>query len=107
MITSLAIGKVELVLFRSEHFFPGGICFLLHGFAPIVGAVIVNVILAYLFVLLVCSAERELSREDDSPIQEPDKKHDWHNLHTIAPTFVTSFLSRTEHSPPGIPVFPI
>ncbi len=107
LCAGLALGNAQLLLCQSGHFLPAGVCSLLHGFAPLIGAMLVTGIVAYLLFHLVCAVETELSRENDSPIREPDKKYEWHRLRTNPVTFVTLFLSRTEHSPPVVSVFPI
>jgi hypothetical protein len=102
VIACLALGKVEAWLCQSEHLLPAVICSLLHGFAPLVGVMIINGILVHLFFRLVCSVEREFSQEDDSTVPEPDKEHHRQQVCTNPVTFVIAFLSQTEHSPPDV-----
>jgi hypothetical protein len=102
IIVTPALTKVGVLLYQSGHFLPVGICSLLHGFVPLVGAVILNILLIHLLLRFVRAAERELLEEGNSPVPEPDERHGWHNFPPPLLTSVASFLSRSEHSPPAV-----
>ena len=102
VLASLMLGKAGIFLSFSEHFLPPNLFFLIHGFAPLIGALIINIILAHLLFRLVCHVEEELSIDDDASVPKRNKQHAWHSIGINPVTFVTRYLSRTEHSPPAV-----
>ena len=106
ILTGIALSKGEIYLFVTEHVLPAGPCSMLHGFAPLIGVVVLNGILIRLLFRLVCKAENTIlfAEEDSTPQADTTKR--WILLTPYSILFTANYLSLKEHSPPKYLPFP-
>jgi hypothetical protein len=107
ILACFAFSEVESSCSQTRHLLPSNISFFLHGFAPVIGLLILNGILAHLFVSLVLSLEKTLLLQDVCSVPKPDRKKRRSILSDDLIPFALCYLSLKEHSPPAVSSFPI
>ena len=93
--------------FAHEHADVGVLSSLLIGFAPLIGLFLLHVLLALLFFLFLCEAERIFIGDDNKAVPERETKNTWRLIRSfIASPIAAQFISLKEHSPPAFPATP-
>lgn len=99
---NLVLDKAEVLVWPLEYFISPEIASLLLGFAPLLGVAILIGLLVHLYLLFICSVDQKFSEEANASHREPHKKSHPHICPADPLTFITSYISQTEHSPPSI-----
>jgi len=100
VILGLVLFKMGFKYIQEAH--PGfqEVISMFYGFAPLLGLSAILFIVAILFSILICSAERALTGDCKSSVPEPARKSKWHIVRNISISGSAIYIYLKEHSPP-------
>ena len=107
IMTALAFSLIAAGYLAKDNLSVDVIRRLLIGFAPLIGLFALLAFVTFLYTILLCSAERIFTCDDENAVPERSRKNKWHIVRgNISSPQRTHYLSLKEHSPPSLQATP-